>query len=377
MRWLYPDEKEATAKARTERAMDAFYEALRGRAADLDALFSGKKKWDLPAFMHKHLSSIDEQLMWEFGPALEGDGHRLVITCEDERGLQPMVDAMVARAPKMAGWEFHNARPRESIESVEPTVAGRAGTEMPKGTVTVSVSEENAIDLKFHLDRDDEDATAAAYVAAEVLLGELTLHRWVGSIEVEKASRKKTPLADLAPAVDEAIASIKLPDEPYRRRVDQAEWSLFKLEPKKKQKDYAEQDDLLTAVVLDPPLFRAMHSMGFASQRFSRHGEVFAYVKIDGTEGLEGTAFGDREDIENAIDDALKDHGAVIGGGTGLRYTYVELACRDVPKCIRAVTTVLREGRIGTRSAILFHDAELSREWIGIYPDSPKPFGVD
>src|SRR5205085_7176020 len=103
MRWLYPDKNEEAVKKKKERAMDAFFEALAGKAKDLDALFSGKKKWDLPAFMQKHLGAVDAQMMWEFGPALEGDGHRLVITCEDERGLQPIVDAMIARAPKLAG----------------------------------------------------------------------------------------------------------------------------------------------------------------------------------------------------------------------------------------------------------------------------------
>jgi hypothetical protein len=46
-------------------------------------------------------------------------------------------------------------------------------------------------------------------------------------------------------------------------------------------------------------------------------------------------------------------------------------------KTASAVRTVLREGRIDKRGAILFHDPELSREWIGIYADSPRPKGVE
>jgi hypothetical protein len=85
MRWTYPapdDAREAAARVKTERAMDAFFTALAEKSKDLDALFSGKKRWDLPAFMAKHLGAVDKKLMWEFGAALRGDGHRLAITAE-------------------------------------------------------------------------------------------------------------------------------------------------------------------------------------------------------------------------------------------------------------------------------------------------------
>ena len=65
--------------------------------------------------------------------------------------------------------------------------------------------------------------------------------------------------------------------------------------------------------------------------------------------------------------------GCQIGGGTGWRYSYVDLALTDVEKGIEAVRARLRAGNVPRRSWIQFFNAEWEQEWIGIYPDSPPP----
>lgn len=384
MRWAFPDPSEDAKRQRIERAMDAFFAALAKKQGDLDAMFSGGKRWDLPAFMQKHLGAIDERLMWEFGPALKGSGHRLAITAEGERALVPLVNAMLARAPKLRGLELYGERPAEALDYVGPTVQGRTGHPMPDGRVLVAVTDRNAFELTYFLDGcsgpDDERAQAAAVVATEVLLGETTMYRWVSSIGVDKPSRKKALVAigDLPRTIKQAIGDVRgaLPKKPFRLRVKKATWSLLKLEPKR-AKDYPQQLDQFTAVAMEVPLFAATRMPFFASERFSRMDEVFAYVKIDGSNGLAGSTFGDREEIESAIAEALGDHGAVIGGGTGLRYSYVELALEDAKKGVERVCRVLRGGRIPLRTFIQFHDEELQNEWLGVYPETPKPPGVE
>jgi hypothetical protein len=37
-----------------------------------------REEWDLPAWMERHLQAIHPCLMWEYGQALTGKGHRLV-----------------------------------------------------------------------------------------------------------------------------------------------------------------------------------------------------------------------------------------------------------------------------------------------------------
>ena len=73
MRIRFPDADDAREKkqrAQTLRAIDAWWKALASKVGELDALFTGKKKWDLPKFMHTKLGAIDRRLMWEFGRAL-------------------------------------------------------------------------------------------------------------------------------------------------------------------------------------------------------------------------------------------------------------------------------------------------------------------
>jgi hypothetical protein len=65
--------------------------------------------------------------------------------------------------------------------------------------------------------------------------------------------------------------------------------------------------------------------------------------------------------------------GCVIGGGTGLRYSYIDLALANVYAALPLIKTRLRAGNINRRSWLLFFDATLAEEWIGIYDDSPAP----
>ncbi len=65
--------------------------------------------------------------------------------------------------------------------------------------------------------------------------------------------------------------------------------------------------------------------------------------------------------------------GCFIGGGTGLKYSYIDLALTDLDKGIKLTKEILRNGNITKNSWILFYDSELENEWIGIWDDSPKP----
>ena len=65
--------------------------------------------------------------------------------------------------------------------------------------------------------------------------------------------------------------------------------------------------------------------------------------------------------------------GCTIGGGTGLRYSYIDLALTDVPRSAEIIRRVLQEGNIPKRSWLQFFDCEWRQEWIGIWDDSPPP----
>ena len=126
--------------------------------------------------------------------------------------------------------------------------------------------------------------------------------------------------------------------------------------------------------IVSDELWHATHTPGFRSARFSRRGETFGYLKVDGRDGLPH-CWPDRGYLEDELTDLLESNqaGTVLSGGTGKIYAYIELVFRDVDSGARLVNAMLRKGGINKRTWILFHDDELADEWIGVYPDTPPP----
>jgi hypothetical protein len=380
------DAREARARKPVVTAIDRFWKAFAKKSKDLDALFSGRIHWDLPKWMDAHLGAVDRRLMWEYGPAIGKKGHRLVVSSESKLELQPLVDLVLARAPRLSGWQFLPHRPAERIAMLEPTLTARTGRATPPMRVVVK-RDNDALALVFHIEgctgEDDEDASATAYVTSEVLLGEGELKTWVASIEVapmRKVPRGAVPVEKLAKTFAAAVRAqlAKVPRGPCRGVRKSRSVALLEAQPTKRKVYRGRTDAFVFVTARTDILLGSQELHPFASARFSRAGETFAYVKFDGSKGLGDSPFEDREDIENALDDALapKKLGTVFGGGTGLRYSYVDLALEDLDRGVSAVRKALQKGRVPLRTWILFFDDTLTNEWVGIYDDTPAPPGM-
>ena len=390
MRWRFVEglgAEEAEARQATADLIDRWWDAFAGKAADLNVMFGGGQAFDLPAWMSDHLGAVHPHLMWEYGPAVHGPGHRLVITPESRYHLAPLVDEILGRAPRIEGWEFHPHRLPESLEHAEAIVNARTGGTLRDVTVAVSTGDHHLIDLEFTASgaRAEHDA----FIATEALLGEATLNTWIGEITTTNPKRRlglrrgrdtpaqRIPIAGLANAVERHRDSIlsEVAEIPHAEWPGEGtEWSLFQVTADQSD-DYPGRADLVTGLTLDPALWKASLAGRFDSSRFSRSGETFCYVKIDGTDGLTGSEFEDRGAIEDALDEMLRSGGlgCVIGAGTGLRYSYVDLALTDLDAGLSAARARLAQGAVPRRSWIQFLDMEWAREWIGIHPDTPTP----
>ena len=117
MRWKTLDlddpNHRAQRNAMVER-IDSFWEHFARDAGAIRGVFDRTSELDLPQWMATSLGTIDERIMWEFGPAVRGPGHRLVLTPESARTLRPLVDTLVERAPQFEGsqnrWRWQSRR---------------------------------------------------------------------------------------------------------------------------------------------------------------------------------------------------------------------------------------------------------------------------
>lgn len=360
--------------------IERWWESFSARSADITASFSRDKRMDLPQWMKENLQSIVPNLMWEFGPGSTA-GHRLVVTPEYRHDLRPLVDEILGRAPSIEGWSFFGHRLRETLDMAQTLVESRTGTPLRATGFDCERGRFNLVDVSVEfpssmIRSDNRLARHQAFVLLESALGEAVLNEWVGEIGVEPATGRSRRLEGLPAAVDEAIAEIigELPKRPLFADKEAATGTVMKADPSPAD-DYPSQTDLLVGTTLNEELWRnARSNVPFFSRRYSACGEMFCYLKMDGKD-LTGEIFRDKAEIEDAIDGRLLGDrsGCFVGGGTGLRYSYVDLALTDVPRAIPAIREVLRAGRITRRSWLLFHDSEWRHEWVGIWDDSPPP----
>lgn len=399
MRWIHHDPKdvrESQQRAQILDSIDRWWRAFVPVAPELEQVFKEKSKFDLPEFMRLNLSAIDPRLMWEYGPALKGNGHRLVITPESDQSLHPMVAALLERAPRIEGWEFYPHRPAEGIDA-HAIVEGRTGCRGQELAVRGSLNSRRQIDLVFQgasvEGPQDKRWLNGAFIAAETFLGEEILDKWIGLVEVQKRpgtlanlfGRKSggfVSLDNFKGMIDALITSCRdqTPSQPYFQieptpYTEGRQWTSFKLDPQEGAEDYPDWSDMFVAMSADANLFQATHSSTFFSERYSKLGETFCYLKIDGSNRPAGAEAEYRQHVEDAVQLGLHEAklGCGWGGGSGHSYCYVDLVLTDVRRAIPVIRDALHRKGVPKRSWLLFYDAYMSEEWVGIYDDSPPP----
>lgn len=410
MRWKFQDPAniaESSKRQKLINRIDRWWDEFQLRTGDLDTMFQGAKDWDVVAWMESQLLNVHEDLSWEFRPSSISGHHEFAISPDQNPALVELAQQILQRAPKVPNWQFDVFRKAIRVEDCLQRTMDATGIDLSNTTVSVHEGQANQIDFVFHFDRlpPDEDVLfEAMLIATEMLLGEQQMMRWAGTFDaIDTVPDDDTsPDADAAASADTASTKAakmrfvrlsqvpqafqlaqdtikdRLEDEAYVNRIDQLQWAAFKLKPSEAI-DYARRDDLLTAMTCDPDLTAAtFEAQAFASERFSRNGETFCYIKVD-ERGAVDSGFSEREDMEEAIRSTLESQelGCLVGSGTGLRYTYLELALTDLDDALLAIRETLQEGQISRRSWVLFHDAAWQDEWFPIYEGAAGPFVGD
>jgi hypothetical protein len=380
------DAELARARERTLQRIDAWWAAFAEAAPQAEALVRAGRSGDLGPWMRGQLDVIDPRLNWEAGVEEEGGNCYLVVTPETEWSLRPMARSLVDRAPVVTGWRFYAYRPPLSAEAAAARVRAETGQVMGISMIAPRIGARNRVDLLFQHKLARTDLAAgkrAAAAAARSLLGEETFFQWVGDIDVVAPSREsgwenfllpqrlRTTLTSLTQSIVNT-----LPAKPYWQiHTRELESAAFKYDPLPAD-DYGLQEDLVVGTNLIPEFRRAVASkLPFFSSSFSRQGETFGYLKIDASDASMDQRLVRRQKFEERIHVPLRkaECARVVGSGTGLRYLYYDLAITDIAKTIATVRTQLLKKGLPDRSWLLFYDAELRDEYIGLRSGSPPP----
>jgi hypothetical protein len=384
MPWKYvmpTDTVSMRTRETTLGRISAWWQAFAERLGDIEANLLGQTQWDLKAWMDEQIQAIHPRLRWEFGQDL--GGRYLVITCESAHHLQPMVESIVRRAPEIANWSFREFRPAQEAELIPELVRARTGHHMSSTTVQARLGQCRQIDFVFQsllAHSNDKVALDVARVALDYLIGEDVVQRWGGHLDIVELSHTLThsfvPLPRVRSIVLDLISGVLsgLPDRPY--------WKMPKLSPIEskfrpdKADEYGKQDDAMFGTTVIPELRDAGFKPGFSSSRFSRQGEMFCYLKIDMSEATLDDRYKRKKIIEEAMDTELREEGigAIVGTATGRKYIYFDLAVMDVVKTLDATRRrLLALELLPTRSWLMFYDADLSGEYIGLRSATPPP----
>ncbi|MCS6899991.1 MAG: hypothetical protein RMJ98_13620 [Myxococcales bacterium] len=382
MRWRFPDPSEEQVRRRVVGHIDAFWASFREREGALRDDIEGGRPLDL-TWLGQHLEAVDPSLRWEIAHP-RGSPWRLLLTTE--RHLTPLVEKILERAPRGLPWEFLGARPPVEAREAASYLEQRTGRSLEGWVCRVDPGEHRQMNVCFGLPdlgtSSDREALQAARLTAAVLLGDTLFARWVGSVRVSSLEGFEggEPLSTLLPTVERGRLALleQLPALPYFASIEEVSWTLYQSNPRRRP-DYPFRTDLLIGKTVNPQLWACAHTrVPFHSERFSRAGETFAYLKMDSEEGFGEGGFEYKSEAEDALDEALIEArlGCVIGGGSGLRYGYIDLALLDVEAAVDVMGRVLREGKAPRRSWLLFFDDELAGEWISFHPRTPPPPGA-
>lgn len=361
LRWAFPDASEEEARAQVEQKMDAFWaapiESFRARAD------------------HPLLAAIDPRLKLELQPP-----SRLIVSCEDSRELQPLVDHLLRRAPADLGLEVAGFREPEPVEVALRAVARRFGVEASRWKAEFAEPVGGALPLLWHGPRQHELEAARALTKA--VLGERELLDWVGPIELGEPSLTSMLLGRRA-RVDELPAAFATarqallalrPDSPlqiHSRTGPEGKWVVAQLDPRRPREGLLPA--LKTLRTSDPELLGVkLMGLPFSSRRFSRFDEAFLYVQCE-VPPEDAARLSLR--IDERLDAALQPErlGRVIGGGTGERFSAVMLVVRELGRALPRLREALIAAQVPKASWIRFFDDTLAHEWQGVWPETPPP----
>jgi hypothetical protein len=277
-------------------------------------------------------------------------------------------------------------------------VLSETGFDLSRARIRAGFARGHLLDVVVHSAQLSSDSGGGARAVAEQLvceiLGERIANDWVGRIDVTADRRpgplrvlngdpegeRAFPLGEFPAVVAAAVRGLYdgLPDRHCWAEGTASDWTLFELEPETAN-DYGAQDDLVLATSMRPEMLKCfLQGMPFCSARFSRHREVFCYLKYQSDLASPEERLTERNRIEDALATRLTSNklGAVVGNGLGMRYTYIDLALTDLASSIESLERLARTLHFPQKSWLLFCESDWRERWFSIGEKAGIPHGL-
>lgn len=341
--------------------------------------------------LRRELREIDPNLGLEVES--ETGERRLFILALEGLAELPLARKVADLAGETLGWQVATQRMALPLEPALSYVFGATRFDLRAARVKLGIDRGHALSIVvghyLFQGTGDELGGRAAELLVSTLLGDATFDRWVSSVEVVSAPRPSPlklvgqqdaalplPVEELAETVTTAIARITdtLPEAPLHAFCERADWVLFEMDEDGTEATDYPLPDLKVATTMCPEMLKSfLTGVPFASERFSRHGEVFAFVQIDTRGQSQNQSLEQRTGLEEALDYGLVPGrlGCVVGAGVGETYMYVFLAMHQVDAALKLLLRYVREHRLPKRTWVRFCDDEWRNEWLGAYEDTP------
>jgi hypothetical protein len=285
--------------------------------------------------------------------------------------------------------------PALELAAALAAVRAETGVDLDRAIARAGFARGHLLDVVIRLPgaRGTEAEAAAAEGLVTSLLGEALADDWLDQVTLEPAPRGGAlsvlqsvpqegsyfPLGELRWAVGAAVSGLYagLPAEPLWASGEEQRWTLLELDVERSD-DYASQADVALCATFMPEMLKCyLSGSPFASLRFSRHGEIFAYLKHQSAGADAREALAARRVLEDALDAALVTErcGRVVGSGMGVVYSYVDFALVSLERGLEVIRTVASRVGLPPRSWLLFCDSALAGDWAAVHPAAPPPPG--
>jgi hypothetical protein len=390
------DEDEALALDALRNRVDAFWrdcgERL-ARAGNLGADPEARQQLELTLEAAARHASPAVRVELD---ALEDGTRRVVVVPESDTGGELLAEEFVKRAPRAPKLTVARFRSEVSVAAALKDVQARFDVDLSRARVRIGFSRGHLLEAVVYspsfASAADERAVAAASVLMARLVGEELCHDFLGSVEVAPLPRggslrvvsdsatamdSTLPLPEVLPAAEAAVRGLyaELPEAPYHTFCERAEWTMLELEPPLAN-DYGQKDDLALVSTMLPEATKCyLQGAPFSSVRFSKHGERFAYLKIDTVQKSPQERHDLRVQLEDALNTVLVPGGigCVVGAGLGVRYVYIDLALQNLEHGVRVARDRVRRLGLDAPAWTLFCETGWEEEWVAVGDHGAPP----